>query len=111
MGKSHLLDLGLQLDAKRADQSLLPPVEGLENGENPNLLEVVLSHPHSDHYGLLECVHSSVPVYVGDGARRLLDVASAFTSGLIFTQPVTRVDGGWVWWVRGEPPAGDKGNG
>src|SRR5579863_4415373 len=89
MGKSLLLDLGLPLDARKADRSLLPKIEGLANGGNPDLLGVVLSHPHSDHYGLLECVHSSVPVYMGEGAHRLLDVASAFTTGRMFSQPVT----------------------
>lgn len=89
MGKSLLLDLGLPLDAVRADRDLLPPVEGLVDGANPNLLGVIISHPHSDHHGLLECVHSSVPVFIGEGARKLLAVASAFTTGKVFSQHVT----------------------
>lgn len=88
-GKSLLLDLGLPLEAGKPDQSLLPPVEGLLTGDNPDLLGVLISHPHSDHYGLLEVVHSSVPVYIGDDARKLLGIASAFTTGRTFAQPVT----------------------
>lgn len=87
--KSLLLDLGLPLEAGKPDQSLLPPVEGLVSGDNPDLLGILISHPHSDHYGLLEVVHPSVPVYIGDDARRLLEVASAFTTGRNFAQPVT----------------------
>ena len=88
-GKSLLLDLGLPLEAGKPDQSLLPPVEGLLTGNNPDLLGVVISHPHSDHYGLLEVVHPSVPVYIGDDARKLLEMASAFTTGRPFAQPIT----------------------
>lgn len=88
-GKSLLLDLGLPLEAGKPDRSLLPPVGGLVDGDNPDLLGILISHPHSDHYGLLEVVHPSVPVYIGDGARRLLEVASAFTTGRKFAQPVT----------------------
>lgn len=84
-----LLDLGLPLDAKKPDQSLLPPVEGLVTGDNPDLLGVLISHPHADHYGLLEVVHPSVPVYIGEDARNLLEIASAFTTGRAFAQPIT----------------------
>lgn len=88
-GKSLLLDLGLPLEAVRAEPDLLPLVEGLLDGANSDLLGVVISHPHSDHYGLLECVHSSVPVFIGEGAFKLLDVASAFTRGQGIGQAVT----------------------
>lgn len=87
-GKSLLLDLGLPLEAGKPDQRLLPPVEGLVTGDNSDLLGVVISHPHSDHYGLLEVVHPSVPVYIGDGAWKLLEAASAFTTGRSLTQPI-----------------------
>lgn len=88
-GKSVLLDLGLPLEAGRADPTLLPPVQGLLAGDNPDLLGIIISHPHSDHYGLLEVAHSSLPVYIGEGARTLLEIASAFTTGRSFTQPLT----------------------
>ena len=88
-GKSLLLDLGLPLEARQPDRTLLPPVEGLLTGHNPDLLGVVISHPHSDHYGLLEVAHPSVPVYIGDHARKLLEIASAFTTGRTLAQPIT----------------------
>lgn len=88
-GQSILLDLGLPLVAPKADPSLLPAVPGLIDGVDPSLLGIVLSHPHQDHYGLLSCVHSSVPVYLGEGACRLLNAASFFTTGARIQQPLT----------------------
>lgn len=86
-GKSLLLDLGLPLETATAGMDLLPPVPGLSDGRNPDLLGVVLSHPHGDHYGLLASCHQSVPVYLGDSASRLLSAAAQFTR-LAFPQPV-----------------------
>lgn len=88
-GMSLLLDLGLPLDASRADRNLLPAGLGLQDGNNPDLLGVVISHPHSDHYGLLESAHPSLPVYIGEGARKLLDAAAPFTAGHVLQQPIT----------------------
>lgn len=86
-GKSLLLDLGLPLEAVAADTGLLPPVSGLVDGNNPDLLGVVLSHPHGDHYGLLASTYPSLPVYLGEGASKLLLAAAHFTR-LAFPQPV-----------------------
>ena len=88
-GKSLLLDLGLPLDAAEAHRDLLPPVAGLADGGNPDLLAVVLSHPHGDHYGLLASAHPSIPVYLGEGARRLLEAAAPFLAADGIRQPVT----------------------
>lgn len=88
-GKSVLLDLGLPIGAPRAEVSLLPPMPGLQYGDNENLLGIVISHPHQDHYGLLSCAHESIAVFMGDGARRLLDAASSFTPTAAVRQPIT----------------------
>ena len=51
-GKSILLDLGAPLMGDLSPNEALPPVQGLVEGTNPNLLGIVISHPHADHYGL-----------------------------------------------------------
>ena len=42
-------------------------------------LGLFISHPHPDHYGLLESVAAHVPVYMGDAARRIIEVSGFFT--------------------------------
>jgi ribonuclease J len=85
-GRSILLDLGLPLAAERASPNLLPSLNGIASGDTGDLLAVVLSHPHQDHYGLLNCANPNLPVYMGAGAERLLDAASVFTSSAHISQ-------------------------
>jgi len=79
-----LLDLGLPLDGDNSD---LPSVAGLRT-ERRGLLGVILSHPHLDHYGLLPHADPSMPVWLGEGALRLLDAAAPFV-GSAFPQIAT----------------------
>ena len=51
-GQSILLDLGAPLTGDLSPDEALPPIKGLVDGANPNLLGIVISHPHADHYGL-----------------------------------------------------------
>jgi ribonuclease J len=85
-GQSRLLlDLGLPLQAGTHD---LPDVPGLSDA-HPDLLGVVLSHPHLDHYGLLPLALRTVPVWLGEGARRLLEAAAPFTRGSTLPQTIS----------------------
>lgn len=86
-GRSILLDLGLPLVAGRPDPMFLPKVDGLSDGGNPDLLGVIVSHPHQDHYGLLSCAHPSIPVHMGSRARKLLAAAEFFTPISSIPQP------------------------
>ena len=78
-GASILLDLGEPLMGEVFGEAALPAVEGLTDGSNPNLLGIVISHPHLDHYGLVQFASPLVPKYLGQEADRLLQAASAFT--------------------------------
>lgn len=84
-GKRLLLDLGLPL---QAGSHGLPAVAGLIQPD-PGLLGVVLSHPHLDHYGLLPLAPKTLPVWLGEGAARLLKAAAPFTRGAVLPQRVT----------------------
>ena len=78
-GASRLvLDLGLPLDAKPGAPQPLPPVAGLAAGDDANLLGIVISHPHQDHWGLLPDVSPSVPVFIGEAAASVLRAATFF---------------------------------
>jgi ribonuclease J len=72
-GHRIILDVGRPLDAPRDARELLPksldiisPMDG-----------VLISHPHQDHYGLLEDVPSGWPIYSGEATARLIKLSSA----------------------------------
>ena len=71
-GKRLVLDLGLPLDHE--DHASLPPVKGFLE-EDPDLLGIIISHPHLDHYGLIPEVLPELPVFIGAGARKILESA------------------------------------
>jgi ribonuclease J len=76
-GQQILLDLGLPLDADEYNDALLPNVAGLR-APDPNLLAIVISHGHADHWGLVPHVEKSVPLAMGAATRRILHAAAPF---------------------------------
>lgn len=60
---SILLDLGKPLSkkSKSIDTSSLQPDA------------VLISHPHQDHYGLIDAIDADVPVYIGEVGKKLID--------------------------------------
>lgn len=88
-GKRLLIDLGLPLDAPANTADIVP--DGLVlDGTDQNLLGILISHPHLDHYGLLAHVDGSIPIGLGPSARRVLAAAAPFLPG---TWPVPSA--GW----------------
>jgi ribonuclease J len=79
--KRIVLDIGLPIDAK-SDEEIVPEIDGIQDRES-SLLGVIISHPHLDHYGLAGHIHSSIPVFVGEAAQRILEVSSIFTPNRI----------------------------
>lgn len=72
-GSRLLLDVGRPLDAPSGLTGLLPatldlakPVEG-----------ILISHPHQDHYGLLDEVPAHWPVYCGNAAGKLMRLTAS----------------------------------
>ena len=51
-GKRLVLDVGLPLDAPDPETFSLPSIKGFDSPD-PNLMGVVISHPHLGHYGLV----------------------------------------------------------
>ncbi len=74
-GKRLVLDLGLPLDAEANLPGLVPAIPGLREPSD-SLLGVLVSHPHQDHYGLLNHVRPDLPVAMGVAARRILEAAA-----------------------------------
>jgi len=75
-GKRIVLDIGLPL--KNESNATLPEIRGLTSPDD-SLLGIFISHPHPDHYGLLKRITEPVPVYMGEAARKIIEVSSFFT--------------------------------
>ena len=68
-GTTILLDLGLPLSNKRSIE-----LHGWTESKIPSCPDAVLiSHPHQDHFGLINIVAPEVPVYIGELAKALID--------------------------------------
>lgn len=78
-GSRLVLDLGRPLDTGFADEVELPQIAGLSGLNDDSLAGVVLSHAHLDHYGLVQKIGESVPIYIGRDAAAILDAAAFFS--------------------------------
>lgn len=89
-GQRLLIDLGLPLDAEDASEIRVPVSLNLEVGQlgESSQLTVVLSHPHMDHYGLMQHLPIGTQVCTGQAARSIIRAATPFTG-----QPVVSLDG------------------
>jgi ribonuclease J len=67
-GTKILLDLGLPLggDGRKLDVHAMRPDA------------VIVSHPHQDHFGLIEALDPSVPVYLSVLSKKLIDAPRIF---------------------------------
>jgi len=57
---------------------VLPDVAGLYHWQDPGIAGVLISHGHQDHYGFLEHVHPAIPVFMGEGTAKLIEITSLF---------------------------------
>jgi ribonuclease J len=71
-GNRVLLDIGRPLDAQKDATNLLPD-SLVQNGTVDGIL---ISHPHQDHYGLLEEAPNHWPVYCGEATGKLIRMTS-----------------------------------
>lgn len=44
---------------------------------------VIISHPHSDHYGHLKFLDENIPIYIGHGAYKVIEAYSKLYPGLV----------------------------
>ena len=63
-----LIDLGLPLSGNNFS---LPSTIGSFDA-------VVISHPHQDHFGLIEQLSSDIPVYIGELSQKLIQATRLF---------------------------------
>lgn len=71
-GERLILDVGRPLDAPEGAVDLLP-----ETLDRQRPATVLISHPHQDHYGLLEEIPEGWPVYAGEATEKLIRLTAA----------------------------------
>ena len=57
---------------------IIPKVKGLYYWEKPEFDAVLISHAHSDHFGLLKYVHPDIPIYLSVTTDKLIEMNLAF---------------------------------
>ncbi len=67
LGPKALLELGV-----------LPDIKGLYIWDSPEFDAVIISHAHTDHYGLLRFVNPAIPIYLSAGTLKLIEISNLF---------------------------------
>jgi ribonuclease J len=77
-GERLLLDAGRPLDAPRDAKDLLPATLDLSTGAT-----VLFSHPHMDHWGLVEELPADWPIWTGSKSAELMRLTQGLFGGSI----------------------------
>ncbi len=59
-------------------RGVLPDIKGLYANNHPIVDAIILSHPHADHYGLLDYIHKDIPIYMGEATHKLIELSNIF---------------------------------
>ncbi len=57
---------------------VIPKVKGLYRWDKPQFDAVLISHAHSDHFGLLKYIHPDIPIYLSKTTDKLIEMNLAF---------------------------------
>jgi len=63
---------------KLRSEGILPDIKGLYSDETPQVAAILISHSHRDHYGFLTYGHPDIPIYISNGARKLVNALNKF---------------------------------
>ena len=108
-----LLDIGLPLESQDLSDSegpelvetgILPDIPGIYTWDerDSSIDAILISHPHLDHYGILQFVKPSVTVYMGSDAWAIIGKAAQFvSSNLPFKGEVYPIESGMPFAING----------
>jgi ribonuclease J len=90
-GRRIVLDAGLPLDVADPETFPLHPVKGF-NTPDPDLLSVVISHPHQDHFGLAHRLPKGTLFLIGKAAEAILAAADVFSPAGLCLESVLHLE-------------------
>lgn len=70
-----VFDVGINLD--ESENIEIPKIDGLFYREK-KYDAVFISHYHPDHVGLIDCILTSIPIYMGETAYKILEASNAY---------------------------------
>lgn len=63
--------------AELISQGVLPNIQGAYS-EEPDIDGVIISHPHADHFGLMQFLNKKIPIWIGEASHRILILNNIF---------------------------------
>lgn len=81
-GKSFNMDQYKSFHGKElVYEKVLPDIKGLYKwDEGKDKVDgILISHPHLDHYGLFSYINTDIKYYIGEAAKKLIDLTCIFT--------------------------------
>lgn len=98
-GGGDLDEIALQQPSIK--NSILPDVEGLYYFQKPDVDAVILSHPHLDHFGLMDFIHPEIPVYISEAAQRLVEISAQFSPQEIILRKTVNFNPDYPFQIKG----------
>ena len=62
------------------EKGVLPNIKGLYNNSDSLIDGVIISHPHQDHYGLVNFINDDIQYYLGEATHKIIEINNLFTS-------------------------------
>lgn len=62
-------------------QGILPAIDGLYGNSNSKVDGILISHYHQDHHGFLSYADPSIPVFIGEATKSILEFSEEFFNG------------------------------
>ena len=61
------------------EKGVLPNIKGLYDNSKNIIDGVIISHPHQDHYGLVNYINDNVQYYLGEATHKIIELNNLFT--------------------------------
>lgn len=61
------------------EHGVLPDIKGLYDEKDKTIDGVIISHPHQDHFGLINFIHKNIQFHLGEATHKLIEISNIFT--------------------------------